>query len=158
MSPKIVPEATHHLFQAISTWTRAERVILTNISFPSEPLDGRDQSLPALSHLRYLYLGQATFLSPSLIAEITLQGFEGPHKKHSSRLEAIRLVDVYQESLWGKRLRRFDIEKAALALPASKNYGTNAVLVGRVRSIVRCEAMNERIMGGDRSEGLVALE
>ncbi|KAI0088307.1 hypothetical protein BDY19DRAFT_1008582 [Irpex rosettiformis] len=164
-STAIVPTATHHLFRAISTWAFVETVTLTNIAFPSpsEPHDDRqspidnDPLLPLLPRLRCLYLGQATFLSPSTIAMIACQDLDRPHDRSSSCLEEIRLVDAYQESIWSKRLRRTDIEKAALALPLSKIYGADVVL-DRIRGLVRCEAMNERIMGGDRSEGLVVLE
>lgn len=79
------------------------------------------------------------------------------HEGSLSCTEYIRLVDAYQESIWGPRLRRTDIEKAALALPICETYGAEVVLE-HIRSSVRCEAMNDRIMGGDRSEGLTVLE
>lgn len=59
------------------------------------------------------------------------------------------MVDAYQESIWGRRLRRSDIEKAALALTLNMTAPT---VVDRIREIVRCEARHERIMGGDRSD------
>ncbi|KAI0694101.1 hypothetical protein BC835DRAFT_1031004 [Cytidiella melzeri] len=161
-STAIVPTAVDHLFRAIATWNLVETVKLTNISFPHGPPELPASSdykplLPPLPRLRHLYLGQATYLPPGAIAATALQCIDGPDGELRSSLEQIRLVDAYQESIWGKRLRRTDVERAALALPMSKMLDVEAVL-RRIRSLVQCEAMNERIMGGDRSEGLTLLE
>lgn len=69
-------------------------------------------------------------------------------------LELVRLVDAYSESIWGPRIRRRDIEKAALALET----GSQEEVIAKVRRLVKCEAMNERIMGGDRVEGPSILD
>lgn len=71
-------------------------------------------------------------------------------------LESVRLVDAYRESIWGPRIRRGDVERAAVGLGLGK--GTEEDIVARVRKLVRCEARTERIMGGDRVEGLSTLE
>jgi len=162
MSCKIVPTATYYLFQSIATWTLVEHITLTNLSFPSDSLDlhgplvRNAPLLPPLQHLRTLYLGQATLLPASAIAAMALQDVRADGKEYRGCLEQIRLVDAYQESIWGRRLRRADIEKAALASPMLRDLGAEVVLE-RIRNVVTCEAMNERIMGGDRSEGLTLL-
>lgn len=69
-------------------------------------------------------------------------------------LEEVRIVDAYRESIWGRRVRRADIEKMVLDIEIEG--GTEAALE-RIRRIVRCEAQNERVMGGDRAEGLLLL-
>ncbi|KAI0826086.1 hypothetical protein BC629DRAFT_1668235 [Irpex lacteus] len=159
----IVPTACFHLFRAISTWTLVEEVTLTNIAFFSDSDGSQPPStengllFPSLPRLQCLYLGQATFLSPSRIAMMAIHSLNRYHEGSLSCTEYIRLVDAYQESIWGPRLRRTDIEKAALALPICETYGAEVVLE-HIRSSVRCEAMNDRIMGGDRSEGLTVLE
>ena len=71
-------------------------------------------------------------------------------------LESIRLVDAYRESIWGPRIRRGDVERAAMGLGIG--IGNKKELIERVRKLVRCEARTERIMGGDRVEGLASLD
>ncbi len=70
-------------------------------------------------------------------------------------LESVRLVDAYMESIWGPRIRRGDVERAAVGLGRGKD--NEQELVERVRKLVRCEAKTERIMGGDRVEALAPL-
>lgn len=70
----------------------------------------------------------------------------------NSRLEEVRLVDAYKESIWGPRLRRSDIEKAATCLVDEE--GVDATdRVEAVREVVRervvCEAVLGRINGGE---------
>jgi hypothetical protein len=62
----------------------------------------------------------------------------------------VRLVDAYSESIWGPRLRRSDVEKAAETLCHTDDQ--NAV-IARIKMVVTCEKKTERIMGGDRVEG-----
>ena len=127
-----------HLLGAIRTWTDIEHITLTNLSFPEHTLP----LLPTPPSLRTLYLGQATFLPPAAVALMVA--------RCPSTLELVRLVDTYHASIWGSRIRRRDIEKAEM--------GTDST-VERVRLLVRCEAKNERIMGGDRVEnGTTILE
>ena len=73
-------------------------------------------------------------------------------------LEHVRLVDAYRESIWGRRIRRADIEQAAMSLGLELLDFDVESAVERVRRVVRCEAQNERVMGGDRAEGLILLE
>lgn len=101
-------------------------------------------------------------------------------------LESVRLVDCYVESIWGSRVRRSDVERAACELPLSPSYSSSTTsysfdsgigldeedyaevearrmrerMVQKVRKVVICEAVTERIMGGDRveAEGRMMLE
>lgn len=81
-------------------------------------------------------------------------------------LELVHLVDAYRGSIWGPRVRRSDVERAAsmlvrarcLAEDASAVEYMEAEMISRVRRIVRCEALTERLMGGDRVEGIAVLE
>ena len=86
----------------------------------------------------------------------------------NSGLKEIRLVDAYQESIWQERIRRKDLETVAMEVAASGvridswyhastgEIDSDAVL-GRIRKIVSCEALTERIVGGDRAEGMTTL-
>ncbi|EMD37108.1 hypothetical protein CERSUDRAFT_155594 [Gelatoporia subvermispora B] len=159
MLGNIVPAATHHLFRAIHTWRRIEHITLTNISFPADPLglhapfSHTTPLLPAIPQLRTVYLGQVTLLPPSVIAAMICLP-----DTHS--LEHVRLVDAYRESIWGPRIRRSDVERAVRQIRgcADAEDDVTEALVEKVRRLVRCEAKTERIMGGDRVEGLDVLE
>ncbi|CCM05415.1 uncharacterized protein FIBRA_07632 [Fibroporia radiculosa] len=144
---QIVPAATFYLFRAIRTWSNIAHITLTNLSFPSDdlgihaPLSRNMPLLPAIPTLRTLTLGQATLLPPSAVAAmICLPGQEG--------LEMVRLIDAYSESIWGPRIRRRDVEKAAVMQSRARREDTIVL----IRRIVRCEARTERTMGGDRAE------
>lgn len=67
------------------------------------------------------------------------------------------MVDAYGTSIWGPRIRRSDIEVAAIAIAQN---GAGDKHVDKVRKLVRCEAKTERLMGGDRvdGEGLTVLD
>lgn len=152
-STAIVPTAAFYLFRAIRTWTRIVHITITSVSFPSDelglhgPLAHDMPLLPVIPTLRTLSLGQATLLPPgSVAAMICLPGQDS--------LELVRLVDAYSESIWGSRIRRRDVERAAVALIK----GAPEDIIVKVRRLVRCEAKTERIMGGDRVEGLQVLE
>ena len=110
--PSVVPDYVHRhdeswLLKAISTWTLIEAVTLTNISFPSSPPGDQNSLvrynplLPSLPRLRRLYLGQVTFLSPTAIAAMALQDATILTEQFDPKLEQIRLVDAYEESIWG---------------------------------------------------------
>lgn len=70
-------------------------------------------------------------------------------------------MDTYSESIWGLRIRRGDIEKAAIEEVDSLALdGVNVDkerLLERIRRVVICERVTERIMGGDRVEGTSIL-
>jgi hypothetical protein len=82
-------------------------------------------------------------------------------------LTSVRLVDCYVESIWGPRLRRADLERAVLEAQCGGNSligegerggGRYDAELDRVRAVVRCEALTERIIGGDRADGLGVFE
>jgi len=85
-----------------------------------------------------------------------------------SGLKEVKLVDAHRASIWQKRIRRKDLETIAMELASSDTpfdswyhaptggIDSEAVL-GRVREVVSCEALTERIMGGDRAEGMTTL-
>ena len=77
-------------------------------------------------------------------------------------------MDAYKESIWQQRIRRKDVEAAAMEvasseIPIDSWYHTptgevdSEAVVERIREIVSCEALTERIMGGDRAEGMTML-
>lgn len=86
-------------------------------------------------------------------------------------LQVVRLVDCYVESIWGPRVRRADIERVVVVRVQARQHG-GIPLVGddvrcgghydtvldMIRAIVRCEALTERIVGGDRADGLGVFE
>lgn len=85
------------------------------------------------------------------------------------KITQIRIVDAYKGSIWGLRLRRSDIENAVMGelgivvnhrvtkVPEDPHKPERAAAAERIRSIVICEAKNERIMGGDRADNKLLL-
>ena len=75
-------------------------------------------------------------------------------------LESVRLVDTYRHSIWGHRIRRRDIENAAVLLADVIAGGEERrrEVLERVRRIVRCEKKTERIQGGDNGDEEGVLE
>lgn len=74
-----------------------------------------------------------------------------------SKLEHVSLIDAYQESIWGLRVRRSDIEAAAALIVRSASSNEDEVheaeilaAIELVRKKVLCAGKTERIMGGDR--------
>ncbi|EIW79843.1 hypothetical protein CONPUDRAFT_166537 [Coniophora puteana RWD-64-598 SS2] len=199
----IVAPVAQSLFSAFGTWTHIRHIKVTNIAFPfpaADPPPGtvhaqtafhiiahshsqsfmhsHSQSsvqrnaamqplLPAMPNLESVYIGQAAFLSPAAVAAMFLRAGMMP------KLRSVRLVDAYSESIWGARIRRSDVERAARKLVgAQKDRARDEVntddsqpimleaeaeseeVLEKVREVVSCERMTERIMGGDRVEGL----
>jgi len=72
-----------------------------------------------------------------------------------SSLESVRLVDAYGGSIWGRRVRRSDVERAGLDLLAAGRVQQSRMedVIERVARVVVCERETERIEGGDRIEG-----
>lgn len=163
--------------------------------------------------MKRLYIGQATFVPLGALAawicnsdafsDPDVEGMDrtrGERETVTVKLESVRLVDCYVESIWGSRVRRSDVERAACELPLFASESTSlssashphSVVPGNkvsysfdsgigleeedytevearrrrrdrveeVRRIVTCEAVTERIMGGDRveAEGRMMLE
>jgi len=95
--------------------------------------------------------------------------YEREVEGRNSGLREMRLVDAYKESIWQKRIRRKDLEAVALEIassdtPIDSSYHAptgevdSKAVVERIREIVSCEALTERIMGGDRAEGMTTLD
>ncbi|KAI5120407.1 hypothetical protein M0805_000186 [Coniferiporia weirii] len=184
----IVPEAVTHLLRALQTWTNLRYLKLTNLSLP--PLPDRRHALPfaralgvvgiesphppdetvtsdsqtcqssdlvkPLSHLRTVYLGQITFLNPAEIATIACA-------PELSSLTSVQVVDAYEGSIWGPRIRYADIERAIATLPPCHPCElcepkiVSREHIQRARMLVSCEALTERIIGGDRMDYVTSI-
>ena len=147
-----------------------ERIQIINSYKKLEPLTCPQSSeievLTSLTRLSSIYLGQVTFLDPLEITRIACAEAQLPS------LTSIRIVDAYRGSIWGPRVRKSDVERAVMTL-FSFNEEDNHEADGssitdhreylelsreylkgldRVRTLVYCEALTERIMGGDRMD------
>lgn len=159
------------LFLALRTFARLTHLKLTNVHFP-DVHDSRPFDIPLIPTLQYFHLGQSTFLSAptitrfilkSLYPELTLQTGEvtleqGVAIAHNAiAIRQLWLVDVYEGSIWGNRLRMPQILRAArdiletklLDLPQASLPSIDEVQ-GAVTGLVRVEVETERIEGGDR--------
>ncbi|KAF8895904.1 hypothetical protein CPB84DRAFT_1782161 [Gymnopilus junonius] len=146
----IVPQAICPLFRALATYTNLAYLELTHLAMPPD-------SLPTIPSLRELHLGQVVFLKPLTIANFVLD-------PGMNKLERVDLVDAYKASIWGYRIRRSDIEKAATHgddsipldspnnSPTQTEKPTTAGNLDVIRKVVVCKARTECIMGGDRVE------
>ncbi|TFY61728.1 hypothetical protein EVG20_g6955 [Dentipellis fragilis] len=159
-STAIVPVAFTFLAQHMANWTALQHLHLTNIAFPLPPPPEAGPVpvplFPALPNLLTVYIGQATMLPLRPLA--------------AASDSSIVTSRVYG----GARVRRRDVEQAAIALVqrgvtfAPEDEGLISpdadgsvwldVAVDRIRSVVRCEALTERIIGGDRVEGSAVLD
>lgn len=155
-SAAIVPAALSHVLRALTTHTNLTHLTLTHVKFPD---NGEILSLPPFPSLKTLNLSQVIFLQPVIVARFLMSA--------GSHLEEIRLIDAYQQSIWGPRLRRSHIEKAAYARvveESSTSQGEDGVycssndrmetmsaeIVARIGRVVICQGKTERIIGGDR--------
>ncbi|KAJ3797052.1 hypothetical protein GGU11DRAFT_100355 [Lentinula aff. detonsa] len=163
-STAIVSPAVFPLFKALATYTRLTHLHLTNIAFPSSVInpDARWTGIPCLPSLHFLYLGQATFLTAGHITEFVLRctgQLQNPActrklEAHSGYvLECIRLVDVYEESIWGPRLKLPHILLASATLLAESGFSklSSSTASDLIERLVRVDAKTERITGGDRA-------
>ena len=149
---QIVASAVNVLFERFRAWTRLEDLHLSNIAFPRDTeLEGL--VFPALPALRTLHLGQATLVPVGPLARFICD-------PRMDSLQVVRLVDCYVESIWGPRVRRADLERAVVVGEDERERwgGEYDAVLGRVRTVVRCEALTERIIGGDRADGLGVFE
>lgn len=107
--------------------------------------------MPALERM---ILRNATFLPVKALAKLVCTDT-------MERLSHVELQDCYVESIWGERVRRSHVERAALELIAGDERPES---IDRVRTAVVCSAMYERIEGGDRvtlrgdGQGVALLE
>ena len=139
--------------------------------------------LEMLTNLRSIYIGQATLVPMRSIARLALAKpktkllmrsrraedgwyYEREVGERNSGLREVRLVDAYKESIWQERIRRKDLEAVAMEVASSDTNSRyhsftgevdSEAVLGRIREIVSCEALTERIMGGDRAEGMTTL-
>jgi hypothetical protein len=149
MYVQIVASSVNVLFARFRMWTKLQDLHLSNIAFPRDTTE----FFPSIPTLRKLYLGQATLVPIVPLACLLCD----PQMKS---LIIVRLVDCYVESIWGPRLRRADLERAVVQahLADEKFGGHYDTVLDRIRTVVRCEALTERIIGGDRVERLGILE
>ncbi|KIK68300.1 hypothetical protein GYMLUDRAFT_154027 [Collybiopsis luxurians FD-317 M1] len=164
----IVAPAVFPLFTALASHTHLTHLHLTNIAFP-DPIvtpDPRWTGIPCLPSVRVLYLGQVTFLTAEHVAEFLLRctrhglGKLGDSTSpatsttSTSSLESLRLVDAYEESIWGPRLKLPRI--LAAAGTSLLVHQSNGELLAQhdldsIAKLVSVDAKTERIMGGDRA-------
>ena len=154
---QIVAPVVDVLFAHFRTWTRLQDLYLSNIAFPGDT----KRLFPILPTLRTLYIGRATLVPVAPLAHLLCDPQMSP-------LTTVRLVDCYVESIWGPRLRRVDLEHAVVQFhiprgklldeEAEQSRRRCAKMMDRIRTIVRCEAMTERIIGGDRVDELGIFE
>ncbi|KAG1743730.1 uncharacterized protein EDB91DRAFT_1051140 [Suillus paluster] len=152
-STAIVAPVARRLCRIFGTWSNIQDITVTNIAFSSELSDVDDlvaPLLPEISGLRNLYVGQATFLSTGSVAALFCIN-------RMASLERVRLVDAYCESIWGSRIRRSDIEKAAQTIMLLQDAVQYEGVLLRIRNLLTCEKKTERIIGGDRVEGSIFL-
>ncbi|KIJ59884.1 hypothetical protein HYDPIDRAFT_32759 [Hydnomerulius pinastri MD-312] len=148
-STAIVASVASSLFDSFVYWHYLREIKVTNITFTTNSdQEGPPPPLLHLDSLRTLYIGQATFLHPQAVAGMFLEN-------RSRHLEEFRLVDAYSESIWGPRLRRSDVEKAARSLCDAHEV---EAVIADIRMTLTCEKKTERIMGGDRVEGTNILD
>lgn len=152
---KIVAPIAHRLCRIFGAWSNIQHITVTNITFSPEFLGVDDYDsvtplLPEIPGLRTLYVGQATFLSAGSVAALFCVN-------RMTSLERVRLVDAYCESIWGPRVRRSDVERAAQAAISPQDALQYEVVLARIRKLLTCEKKTERIIGGDRVEGSIFL-
>ncbi|KAJ8082183.1 hypothetical protein PM082_008030 [Marasmius tenuissimus] len=170
-SHAIVRHAVPFLFLALRTYSQLTHLKLTNVHFP-DVHDGHPFSIPLIPTLQEFYLGQSTFLPAPTITQFILkclypglapeageasQDVVTPHNPVTIR--QIRLVDVYEGSIWGNRLRMPQILRATrdilevklLVFPRAPLLSIGEVQEA-VMNLVRVEVETERIEGGDRGD------
>lgn len=167
MSPAVSP-----LFTALASYTRLTHLKLTNIAFP-DPIvtpDSQWKGIPCIPSLRSLHLGQVTFLPAEDIADFILrctadgcQFSNGSNSVSTCALEHIQLVDVYEESIWGPRLKMPRILAASMTQLVESGMCEEFVereLPGLVERLISVDVKTERIIGGDRllPEFLLAIQ
>ncbi|KAK1216635.1 hypothetical protein PQX77_020755 [Marasmius sp. AFHP31] len=172
-SHAIVRHAVPSLLLALRTYTQLTHLKLTNVHFP-DVHDGHPFDIPLLPTLQEFYLGQSTFLPAPTITRFILkslypglaleagevnlsQDMVTPH--NAVTIRRVRLVDVYEGSIWGNRLRMPQIIRAArdilevklLVLPQAPPLSIGDVQEA-VINLVKVEVETERIEGGDRGD------
>ncbi|KAK7062913.1 hypothetical protein VNI00_000411 [Paramarasmius palmivorus] len=164
MSAQIVMQATPYLFRALATHTQLTYVKLTNISFPEIGVSTnglvRPFNIPFIPSLQHLYLGQSTFLAAHTLARFLLLSLYPDSQART--IQKVHLVDVYEGSIWGPRLRMPRIIGAAQALLSMEQQASQTQpsegdiqrrideLSDAIENLVSVMVETERIEGGDR--------
>ncbi|EKM78378.1 hypothetical protein AGABI1DRAFT_129494 [Agaricus bisporus var. burnettii JB137-S8] len=158
----IVPAALSYVLQALATHTNLTHLTLSHVKFPD---NGEILLLPEFPSLKSLTLSQVIFLRSDIVLEYLMKSANiHPFECQGSQLESIRLIDAYQHSIWGSRLRRSHIENAATrrftfeafnddSLPHADQADsmlTEVSVLQKIRRVVLCQGKFERIIGGDR--------
>ncbi|KZV75613.1 hypothetical protein PENSPDRAFT_748278 [Peniophora sp. CONT] len=159
-STAIVPDACVRVFTHAAQWSSLRTIFLSNVAFPSSrspnmtpssspptsiftspaPPTQESFTFPIMPTLERMVLRNATcFPAKALATLVCSDAMES--------LSHIGLEDCYVESIWGERVRRSHVEQATLELD---NDIKGPERIDRVRAIVVCSAMYERIEGGDR--------
>lgn len=140
---------------------------------------GSVDSTPArtqpLADLHTIELNQVIFLNPEEVARIACS------QSLAQTLRRLSIVDAYQDSIWGPRVRISDVESAVRKrfelephmdlsrVGVHHDHDINVLFancpccegdslrhldhaLSRVHEVVRCEAKVDRIMGGDRAD------
>ncbi|KAE9390657.1 hypothetical protein BT96DRAFT_925766 [Gymnopus androsaceus JB14] len=156
-STAIVPPAVTPLFTALSSYTLLTHLQLTNIAFPDPVVtpDARWIGIPCIPSLRSLYLGQVTFLPAEHVADFILRCTTGESSSSNSAsaLERVQLVDVYEESIWGPRLKKPRILSASTTILMESGLSQDFLgprVLELIERLISVDAKTERIVGGDR--------
>jgi hypothetical protein len=159
------------VLRALATHTNLTHLTLSHVKFPD---NGEILPLPNFQSLKSLTLSQVIFLRPDIVAEFLVKAgtvlffvYLIPCVRSSqlisllqgSQLESVKLIDAYQHSIWGPRLRRSHIEGAAMRRIRLEDLNNNGLppadqadseVLQKIRRIVLCQGKFERIIGGDR--------
>ncbi|KAF8523024.1 hypothetical protein JB92DRAFT_2885894 [Gautieria morchelliformis] len=137
-STAIIPPAVTQLCEALSNWTSLRRLELSNIAFLNNGLElAQALAKSTCTGPVQIILSQAVFMIPISVLHIALG---------VPALGELRLIDVYQHSIWGPRLRMGDVEGSL----SNSEYSHRHDGLERLRAVVSCMVKTERLMGGDR--------
>lgn len=141
---QIVPFAVKQLCRVIPRWSSLRRLELSNIAFHNDGLE-LAQALTDSPHINgagpiQIVIRQAVFMLPISVLHIVLG---------VPALRELHLIDVYQHSIWGPRLRIADVQDSLLASEYMSHMSEQDCLE-RLREVVSCVVKTERLMGGDR--------
>lgn len=128
-------------------WTRLQRIKLTGLTCADDSIfdafDGAVQ--PNLTHIE---IGQAIEVKPVSVVSTLAR---------LPNLVEAKLVDVYMDSIWGKRLRMEDLRKAFEARekdPALEKENEGELVWSDVSQKMKCLVRDQRLQGGDRGEDM----
>jgi hypothetical protein len=138
---QIIPPAVTQLCEGLSNWTSLRRLELSNIAFLDDGLElARALTKSMCTGPVQIILSQAVFMLPISVLHIALG---------VPVVGELRLIDVYQHSIWGPRLRMGDVEES-LSNSEYRDHASPHDCLERLRAVVSCTVRTERLMGGDR--------